>query len=406
MNQLIRTALLILLVTCANTHAQVVGTPYILPGNYYDVYYDANGGTGTDPISQHGAYAYTAPASPYTRAGYTFTGWNTAPDGTGNQYAPGTKFTPTAPTNLYAQWGQNAVAGTTGGTCVVGTVINDNNLTACGTTRTWQCEGLNGGATADGTLYNGDCPVVGTAPATCDKGTVTADNGLTACGTTRTWQCVLNGGTADGTYYNGDCPVVGTAPATCDKGTVTADNGLTACGTTRTWQCVLNGGTANGTYYNGDCPVVGTAPATCDKGTVTADNGLTACGTTRTWQCVLNGGTANGTYTNGPCPVVGTTPGTCTVGTKTADNNATACGTTRTWVCTSGVYAATGSSSNQACPTHGSCSGNYSCSVGTLIQLIEDTACAKNKNSYCVGTDGMKVLCSSDLYIWECGGAG
>ena len=43
-------------------------------------------------------------ANGFTRAGYDFTGWNTAADGSGTPYADGAKITLTADTTLYAQW--------------------------------------------------------------------------------------------------------------------------------------------------------------------------------------------------------------------------------------------------------------------------------------------------------------
>lgn len=42
--------------------------------------------------------------NPYTRSGYTFTGWNTTSSGTGIRYSPGDSFNLTDPINLYAQW--------------------------------------------------------------------------------------------------------------------------------------------------------------------------------------------------------------------------------------------------------------------------------------------------------------
>lgn len=50
-------------------------------------------------------------ANPFTRANYSFTGWNTAPDGSGTAYAPGAVLTLTAEQNtavLYAQWQEDA----------------------------------------------------------------------------------------------------------------------------------------------------------------------------------------------------------------------------------------------------------------------------------------------------------
>ncbi len=52
-------------------------------------------------------YTMTVDANPFVRENYTFTGWNTAPDGSGIAYAPGAAMALTAENNtedLYAQW--------------------------------------------------------------------------------------------------------------------------------------------------------------------------------------------------------------------------------------------------------------------------------------------------------------
>jgi uncharacterized repeat protein (TIGR02543 family)/LPXTG-motif cell wall-anchored protein len=70
--------------------------------------FDANGGTGSS-VTQS-ATGYTAlTANTYTRAGYTFAGWNTTISGTGTSYADGAQFNFTIPTTLYARWTAAAV---------------------------------------------------------------------------------------------------------------------------------------------------------------------------------------------------------------------------------------------------------------------------------------------------------
>ena len=74
----------------------------------YTVTYNANGGTGTmtDPNSPYTsgstvtvlANAFTAPS------GMTFSGWNTAANGSGTSYAANDHFNISANTTLYAQW--------------------------------------------------------------------------------------------------------------------------------------------------------------------------------------------------------------------------------------------------------------------------------------------------------------
>ena len=67
--------------------------------------YDANGGTGDAPaITYHlkGTSA-TAAANPFTKTGYNFAGWKTAPS-SGTSYAAGASVTMNSNITLYAQW--------------------------------------------------------------------------------------------------------------------------------------------------------------------------------------------------------------------------------------------------------------------------------------------------------------
>ena len=69
--------------------------------------YDANGGVGDqmDPTAGVTGQPVTLTANAYTKAGYTFAGWNTAADGSGTGLAEGGTFTlPAGSTTLYAQW--------------------------------------------------------------------------------------------------------------------------------------------------------------------------------------------------------------------------------------------------------------------------------------------------------------
>lgn len=71
----------------------------------YAVTYSANGGSGA-PSSQTKTYGTTLTLSSTkpTRAGYTFSSWNTKSDGSGATYAPGASYTTNAKLDLYAQW--------------------------------------------------------------------------------------------------------------------------------------------------------------------------------------------------------------------------------------------------------------------------------------------------------------
>ena len=74
--------------------------------------YDPRGGSG-EPGDQSGDAAsdVTVSTTEPTRDGYTFTGWNTAADGSGTSYAGDDTYTlPNSGTDtLYAQWQINTV---------------------------------------------------------------------------------------------------------------------------------------------------------------------------------------------------------------------------------------------------------------------------------------------------------
>ncbi len=76
--------------------------------------YDANGGTaltsaGLTVTEQYDIQTHTRPnvsigTNLYVRDGYTLTGWNTAPDGSGQAVGLGSRVTANEPFMLYAQW--------------------------------------------------------------------------------------------------------------------------------------------------------------------------------------------------------------------------------------------------------------------------------------------------------------
>lgn len=74
----------------------------------YDVAlsYDANGGTGTaiEAETVEVGSEVTVADNTFTNAGYAFNGWNTAPDGSGTEYAEGDVFELEEDMILYAQW--------------------------------------------------------------------------------------------------------------------------------------------------------------------------------------------------------------------------------------------------------------------------------------------------------------
>ena len=105
-----------------NTKADGSGTSYAAGGSYtanaavtlyaiwtadtYPVTYNGNGAESGATASQTKIWGKTLALSEcgFVRKGYAFTGWNTAPDGTGTAYAPGASYTANAAVTLYAQW--------------------------------------------------------------------------------------------------------------------------------------------------------------------------------------------------------------------------------------------------------------------------------------------------------------
>jgi len=55
-------------------------------------------------VAQSSTTAANLSANSYQRSGYTFTGWNTAEDGTGTPYGAGANFDFATDLTLYAQW--------------------------------------------------------------------------------------------------------------------------------------------------------------------------------------------------------------------------------------------------------------------------------------------------------------
>jgi uncharacterized repeat protein (TIGR02543 family) len=73
----------------------------------YWVYFNANEGSGTPPVSQYvnqGSSIIFPDGSGLSRDGYTFGGWNTRADGTGTNYNAGSSYTPNSQEGFYARW--------------------------------------------------------------------------------------------------------------------------------------------------------------------------------------------------------------------------------------------------------------------------------------------------------------
>ena len=69
----------------------------------HTVTFDSNGGTGT-MTAQTANVPTSLTLNTFTRTGYSFSGWNTAANGTGTSYANGAIYPFAADATLYAQW--------------------------------------------------------------------------------------------------------------------------------------------------------------------------------------------------------------------------------------------------------------------------------------------------------------
>jgi len=75
--------------------------PHVTPA--HKVTFSANGGVGTMAV-ETSTSTRNLTVNQFTRAGYTFTGWNTGATGLGTPYANGAVFSFNASVTLYAQW--------------------------------------------------------------------------------------------------------------------------------------------------------------------------------------------------------------------------------------------------------------------------------------------------------------
>ncbi len=81
-----------------------------LPAGSFTVSFDPNGGSGTMSAQMIGeGQSPSLTSNSFTRAGYTFAGWNTAANGSGTSYANGASYTMGASSvTLYAKWTVNS----------------------------------------------------------------------------------------------------------------------------------------------------------------------------------------------------------------------------------------------------------------------------------------------------------
>jgi len=125
----------------------------------HTVIFDNNGGTGV-MANEVNNVATALTTDTFTRAGYSFSGWNTAANGSGTAYADGASYPFTADVTLYAQWtalpNHTVIFNNNGGTGVMANEVN--NVATALTTDTftragYSFSGWNTAANGSGTAY-------------------------------------------------------------------------------------------------------------------------------------------------------------------------------------------------------------------------------------------------------------
>jgi uncharacterized repeat protein (TIGR02543 family) len=131
-------------------------------GVYYNVSFDGNGATGGSMSPENANTSTALATNTFTKTGYTFSGWNTARDGSGTGYAAGAFYPFTSATTLYAQWtadyynvtfdGNGATSGSMNPeNANTSTALTTNTFTKTGYT----FSGWNTAANGSGTSYAG-----------------------------------------------------------------------------------------------------------------------------------------------------------------------------------------------------------------------------------------------------------
>ena len=173
-----------------NASSSATGTVYYakwqLANNFVEITYDSNmaGESSKVIATAKNGTAYTS-ANLFTRAGYSFKGWNTAANGNGTTYNAGDSLPTSANLTLYAQWTLDkptiSSSGTT--TAVYGNEVTlTANTAATGASYQWYKDGkevakaINKSLTLSNVADSGAYTVkinVGTDTATSDPTTVT-----------------------------------------------------------------------------------------------------------------------------------------------------------------------------------------------------------------------------------------
>lgn len=108
-----------------------------LAAGTHTVTFDANGGTGS-MANQVSNSSTNLTSNAFTRTGYTFTGWNTASNGSGTSYTDGQLYNFSADLTLFAQWQINApILSNQSFSGTIGNLFTENPTNTGGTASSW-----------------------------------------------------------------------------------------------------------------------------------------------------------------------------------------------------------------------------------------------------------------------------
>ena len=217
-------------------------------------------------VAQASTTAASLSANRYERAGYTFTGWNTAENGTGTPYGAGANFNFATDLTLYAQWAGAPTVSTTSASAT-GYVVTVNGNVASANRGTISDRGFVYSTSVNPTVSDTKV-TVGSAPFA--TGSFSGSTGALAAGTYYFRSFAVN---EHGISYGASQTVVISYPISSVGFTETAVESGKDVGNT------FNGGTSTVSGVNGVCV------AYDDGGTVTGlDEGSTTWVSTDTYS--------------------------------------------------------------------------------------------------------------------------
>lgn len=206
-----------------------------LANNFVAITYNSNmAGESSKVIATAKNGTAFASANLFTRAGYSFNGWNTEANGNGTTYNAGDSLPTSADLTLYAQWtlDKPTISGTT--TAVYGnTVTLTANTAATGASYQWYKDGKEIDNATDKSLTrtnvadSGDYTVkitVGNDTATSKSTTVTITKATPTVSISADQTSLTGSGTVKLTVTSNGVPAEGKIEVTCDNGITVTKN--------------------------------------------------------------------------------------------------------------------------------------------------------------------------------------